>query len=362
MKGLLHIRSLQLLLCLLFSTAFSAFAQNNTIFCPVFQEDYSTGSCNATIKTQTSLVKAYCQNGERGWAKFDISNVPDSINIISVKLHYFIYNQNYPYYLITKLNANPVTTAAPNLYSVIGQATASNTNPNTYLIYNGQAVNGWNIMTLNSYAKNDLLNALSQNWFSVGFYEYESSGGYFLETHGWNEQNKPYLEINYTPLNFNNDLAISAITSPVENSCEDTIPLQAIIYNNGTNAITSSNLNITRYNVNIGNYAYTSPGLLPGQYDTVNLGNYVFPYGYNQVAVSVSTVNNYTDPNFVNNSQVRYFSVLEPASITLQPQNQSVLTGANIIFSTEISAYYYQSFQWQISTDGGQTFTDLVNG
>jgi|GEM_PF-2495748 hypothetical protein len=363
MKGLLCFRSLQLSLCLLFITAVTTFAQQTTFYCPVYQQDYATGSCNATFKTQASLIKAYCNNGERGWAKFDLSSVPDSISITSIKLHFYITSQNYPYYLITKLNADPVTAAAPNLFATIGQAAPTNSNPHTYLWWTGQSNTGWQIQTLNNYARNDLLSSLNQGWFALGFYEYETSGNYYLNVNGWNENFAPYLEVDCSPLYYNYDLALTEIISPSDNTCNGTVPVQAMIYNNGLDTVYTATLTVTRYNQVLLTYNYTSQqGLIHGDSDTVSLGNIVFPSGYNQISITVSNPNGNSDPNFANNSLTQYFSVFEAGSISQQPQDQNALIGATVHFSTQVLIDSWRDFQWQVSTDAGLTFSNLMNG
>ena len=48
------------------------------------------------------------------------------------------------------------------------------------------------------------------------------------------------------------------------------------------------------------------------------------------------------------------------ATITTQPSNQQGITGTNGIFT--VAASGSPTYQWQVSTDGGSTFTDLSDG
>ncbi|TCO09681.1 cohesin domain-containing protein [Natronoflexus pectinivorans] len=53
-------------------------------------------------------------------------------------------------------------------------------------------------------------------------------------------------------------------------------------------------------------------------------------------------------------------TLLQPPSITLQPTTQSILENGTAVFS--VSAQGTQlSYQWQVSEDGGETFSDLSN-
>lgn len=99
----------------------------------------------------------------------------------------------WPYYRFTKLTADPVTTAAPNLYSLIGQGNSS-VSPNTYYEYSGAEQTGQLQADLNIYAKSNLQASLAQNWFAVGVYEYDQST-YFLQIPGWNTTVRPYLTV-----------------------------------------------------------------------------------------------------------------------------------------------------------------------
>ncbi len=75
----------------------------------------------------------------------------------------------------------------------------------------------------------------------------------------------------------------------------------------------------------------------------------------NQYRVVISTC----DPNGLT-SNAAILTVNSPASIGTQPISQSACTGSNISFNSSASGTGI-SYQWQVSTDGGNTWTD-ING
>lgn len=58
-------------------------------------------------------------------------------------------------------------------------------------------------------------------------------------------------------------------------------------------------------------------------------------------------------------SSAATLTVTQPAQITTQPQNKTICEGQNTSFSVNASGTS-NSYQWQVSTDGGTTFTDIT--
>jgi Secretion system C-terminal sorting domain len=52
-------------------------------------------------------------------------------------------------------------------------------------------------------------------------------------------------------------------------------------------------------------------------------------------------------------------TVYQPITITTQPASQTVCQGANVTFSV-VTAGNFQSYQWQVSTNGGTTYTNIA--
>ena len=155
-----------------------------------------TGSCNASSKTQVSLVNGY--DTEVGWMVFDISDIPSNAKINSVKFNGYLYDNIWPYWSITPMgNVNPVTDAAYTVFnqvsthSGIGIAYSHNEESETLN-------NDWLTRTLGSTVTVDLQSSLSKNWFALGILEFDFSTSYYVKFHGWAEANKPFLEVIYS--------------------------------------------------------------------------------------------------------------------------------------------------------------------
>lgn len=68
------------------------------------------------------------------------------------------------------------------------------------------------------------------------------------------------------------------------------------------------------------------------------------------------TAANGTDPNA---SQTFVLTVIEPVVITAQPTSTTNVTGTTTAFSAAATGFPVPTVKWQVSTDGGETFTDL---
>ena len=67
-----------------------------------------------------------------------------------------------------------------------------------------------------------------------------------------------------------------------------------------------------------------------------------------------------TESSGFNTSESVSAEVLAGVAITTQPSNQQGVTGTNVLFTVVTSGS--PTYQWQVSTDGGSTFTDLSDG
>jgi len=67
-----------------------------------------------------------------------------------------------------------------------------------------------------------------------------------------------------------------------------------------------------------------------------------------------------TDSSGFNTSESVNAEVLAGVAITTQPSNQQGITGTNVLFTAVTSGS--ATYQWQVSTDGGTSFTDISDG
>jgi agmatine/peptidylarginine deiminase len=156
--------------------------------------NYNTGSTSSTAKTEISKVKGYPPN-EAGWMKFDVSSIPDGATINSVEFHGYVNASNWPWWNITPVSNDPVTTAASTLSTDIKAEASSG-----YYLHreeSGTLTAGYVVHPLAGNVLTNLQSALAQDWFAIGIVDTDAST-YYIGFDGWNETNKPYLIIDYT--------------------------------------------------------------------------------------------------------------------------------------------------------------------
>jgi hypothetical protein len=155
-----------------------------------------TGTCNSSSKTQYSLVHGI--GNEVGWMDFDVTSIPDTVTINSVKFYGYLYDNSWPYWSITPMGSiNPVTDGASVIYNHIS-TNFSQGIAYSYNIETGTLNNDWQTRVLGTTAVSDLQNALIRNWFALGILDFDFSTSYFIKFQGWAEANKPYLRVIYS--------------------------------------------------------------------------------------------------------------------------------------------------------------------
>lgn len=112
-----------------------------------------------------------------------------------------------------------------------------------------------------------------------------------------------------------------------------------------------------------------SPYLYFGQeiikYDGTNwmrVGNapYIYSAGYTPSIVLNGTGIPYIDGRVGNNAIVQRLELVDPKPVvTAQPVPDTVCTGGNAAYKVVANNAYH--YQWQVSTNGGSSFTDVVN-
>jgi len=167
-------------------TTYTAYPQN---------VDYWTGSTSDIAKTQTSLVRGY--DVEHGWFMFDISGIPVGSTINSVIFNGYVNSTNWPYWSLTPVSVDPRTSSAYDLYYDIDAEVISG-----YYLFQDESsayTVGWKQHTLEAIANTNLRTALAQGWFAMGMATRDYNTEFYIIFDGWNETNRPYLTIDYTP-------------------------------------------------------------------------------------------------------------------------------------------------------------------
>ncbi|MEN8224641.1 MAG: T9SS type A sorting domain-containing protein [Bacteroidota bacterium] len=164
----------------------------------VFPDDkeYWTGTTDSVTKTQNSLV--HCLGGptEVGWMKFDLSEVPDDEPITAVTFVGYVNETLFPFWSISPLLSDPLSTSAPDLFTEI-QAGLSSQIAYSYNNENATFSPGWHAYQLGNGVLTDINNAVANDWFAVGIASRDNDPFFFLKFDGWNEANIPYLIVYY---------------------------------------------------------------------------------------------------------------------------------------------------------------------
>ena len=84
---------------------------------------YYTGSVSLPSNsfTDSSRIKSINIGQQVGWATFDISTLPPGQEPLSVEFNFYVYDTNWPYWCVTPVSSNPLTTDADSLYLDIVQ-------------------------------------------------------------------------------------------------------------------------------------------------------------------------------------------------------------------------------------------------
>ena len=158
-----------------------------------------TGTTDGSTFTANSEVRGV--DTEDGWFMFDVSSIPSGATINSIEFYGYVNYTYYPYWSMTPVSNDPLTTDAATLYNDINAEATSG-----YYLYQNESssfATGWHNYTLGGTANTDLEAALSQGWFAMGMASRDNSATYYINWDGWNETNPPYLIVDYTynPLN-----------------------------------------------------------------------------------------------------------------------------------------------------------------
>ncbi len=136
----------------------------------------------------------YDFNYVNGWAKFDISGLPDSASIDNVVLHLYVNydnGDNIDTY-IKQISNDPVPADANDLY-------ADTEDGNNYGSMNFGSDTGWQTLDLANTANTDLQNQLISDWFAIGIDTDTANGrNNYITFDGHGDTNEPYITVTYT--------------------------------------------------------------------------------------------------------------------------------------------------------------------
>ena len=167
----------------------------DTIIVNVGNAQYWTGNTDGATKVDGEINTVY---PNVGWAVFDVSGFPPSTSAVdAIQFYGYVNATNWPYWSATPMGSvNPVTADAATIYSMVN----SGYNQGTAYIYSDESSGfsvGWHDYPLEAGANADLLAALANGWFAMGFIDRDFSSSYYVNFDGWTQTNPPYLEVIY---------------------------------------------------------------------------------------------------------------------------------------------------------------------
>jgi len=161
--------------------------------------NYHTGTTDGISFTETSLIKTHGwdtpPSKEVGWAIFNISGMYYNIEVDSIIFNYYVNDTHDPYWFITPVNVDPLTSSATTVYSDILSGASTGI---PYLNRDEPvefADSSWYSNMLINGANDDLENAIAQGFFIIGFTEESWDTTHYLNIDGWAEPNPPSLDI-----------------------------------------------------------------------------------------------------------------------------------------------------------------------
>jgi subtilisin-like proprotein convertase family protein len=191
--------------------------------CYPWAKKYWTGSTGGMYGGYDKDIYIEGINGDkgmelRGFAKFDISSIPDSSIVNDIELHVFCYRDaGMPNVAIRKLNSDPVLASWETIFEEAGDGTLYVSN---WLFSDGYFDMGqWEVKSLGQMAAIDLQAALGQDWFALGFEQDDFSTSSYAWCYGWDSFfYKPYIVVDYDPLPCKDDDPLFPIQWHLENT------------------------------------------------------------------------------------------------------------------------------------------------
>ncbi|MBT92752.1 MAG: hypothetical protein CMA61_02980, partial [Euryarchaeota archaeon] len=160
---------------------------------------YYTGSVDNVSGSFTETSKINSVYQEIGWATFDISALPAGQEPLSVDFNFYVYETSWPYWSVTPVSSNPLTTGASDLYEdLIEGAGSDGVNDYGSFYETAEFSSGAYTRALVGDIFADITNAAdTTDWFTIGVVDWDFSTEYYIKLEGWNELHPPSLTVTY---------------------------------------------------------------------------------------------------------------------------------------------------------------------
>ena len=164
---------------------------------------YYTGSVSLPSNsfTDSSRIKSINIGQQVGWATFDISTLPPGQEPLSVEFNFYVYDTNWPYWCVTPVSSNPLTTDADSLYLDIvqGAGTFGVDDYGSFEEGSDFSAGLYNYELIGSVYEDIAASADTSNWFTIGIvdYDFSETSSWWIYLHGWSELYPPTLTVTY---------------------------------------------------------------------------------------------------------------------------------------------------------------------
>ena len=159
--------------------------------------NYHTGSVKQSEGfTQTSKIE--CKSDQQGWIMFDISQLPNGLEPLTVEFNFYVYDLSWPYWSVTPVTSNPLTTGYCALYDdIVTGASTFNNDYGNFQEEESFSVGPYTYPLVN-WIHEDIASASAiQDRFTIGIVDYDFNETYWIYLEGWNEPNPPSLTVTY---------------------------------------------------------------------------------------------------------------------------------------------------------------------
>ena len=160
--------------------------------------NYHTGSVDQSHGlTQSSRIKGHLN--EQGWAMFDISSLPAGIEPTTVDFNFYVYDESWPYWAVTPVTSNPLTTGYAVLYQdiVYGAGTDGISDYGTFREVEEFSPGPYSHQLVGSVFEDIASTSLIQDWFTIGIVDWDFSSEWWIYLEGWAQPHPPSLTVTY---------------------------------------------------------------------------------------------------------------------------------------------------------------------
>jgi len=161
--------------------------------------NYHTGTVDGSDGAFTEESYIRCLLQEQGWAMFDISLLPPGQEPQTVEFNFYVSETYYPYWAVTPVSSDPLTTDATTLYDDITAEAGTDgvSDYGSFYELEDFSPGQYSYSLMGNVFADIAATSLVQDWFTIGIVDWDYSSTYYISLHGWSEANPPSLTVTY---------------------------------------------------------------------------------------------------------------------------------------------------------------------